>query len=261
MRKTIQAITLATLTLTSISTSHNLYAATSESQEAVVSHSKGQHSKQSRELPTEEKVGISIGAVIGGIFGGPPGAFITAIAGDFIGKHVVASQKIDDMEADMLAQTRKIQLTEHQHQLAMQQAEQELLALNASYEKNANVQAENILTSLLFRTGSSEIEPQYKQQVIALAQILKQSPNLHIDLQGYTDKQGETEINQALSLQRVQSVKQLLVKQGVSVDRINTSAHGEMSPLDQQTDNEVNYFDRRVVMKLTRSEQAIANVK
>lgn len=218
--------------------------------------------EQVQDIPTEEKYGISIGAIIGGILGGPPGAIITAIAGDYIAKDIIAEQEIQTLESSLAKQQQQMSNDKHKYSGELKQLEmqhqQEVLNIAASYENSEKAQVENILVSLMFRTGSTDIEPHYQQQVIALAAVLKRSPHLNIDLSGYTDKQGNEQLNQAIAQQRVDKVKALLVAQNIAEHRISTTAFGELAPVNENIASEVNYFDRRVVMKLkVDSEEVI----
>ena len=215
-----------------------------------------------KEIPTEEKVGVSIGAIIGGIFGGPPGAFITAIAGDFIAKNMLAEEEISVLETQVEKQQLSASNAENKYKGEMKnlemQYQQEVMNIASSYENSEKAQVENILVSLMFRTGSSVIEPHYEQQVQALAKVLQRSPYLNIDLAGYTDKQGDEQLNLKLAEQRIASVKQLLLNEGIDEQRIFTNAFGELAPIDATVASEVNYFDRRVVMKLKVDSEEVA---
>jgi sortase system peptidoglycan-associated protein len=115
------------------------------------------------------------------------------------------------------------------------------------------MQAENLLMSLQFSTGSSDIAAHYQEQVAALAQILNNSPTLKIDLSGYTDLTGEESLNQMLSKARVESVKALLMAQGVEEQQIATFAFGENAPVVASNEREVSFYDRRVVLKLHKT--------
>ncbi|OUS25913.1 hypothetical protein A9Q98_11515 [Thalassotalea sp. 42_200_T64] len=255
MKSKLSAIALATaLVITMAPLAHAQSAEQTKPSKNVI--------EQIEDIPTEEKVGLSIGAIIGGIFGGPPGAFITALAGDFIGKHMVAEQEIIALEHTVDKQQRTASNNENRHQGEIKnleiQYQQEMMSIANAYENSEKAQVENILVSLMFRTGSSDIEPHYQQQVIALAKVLQRSPHLNIDLSGFTDKQGEEQLNLVIAEQRVNKVKDLLIMQGVTEQRIITSAFGELAPIDQNVASEVNYFDRRVEMKLIVNSEEVA---
>ena len=150
-----------------------------------------------------------------------------------------------------MALNRKLELAEQAYQA-------ELLALQQSYQASGQLQAENLLMSLQFSTGSSEIAPHYREQVAALANLLTRSPGLSIDLSGYTDLQGDEMLNHKLSLARVASVKNALVGQGVAQGRIQTYAHGENAPVVANAQKEVSFYDRRVVVKLHQQVEQTA---
>lgn len=72
-----------------------------------------------------------------------------------------------------------------------------------------------------------------------LVNYMKQNPDATVTLVGYTDKSGSVEYNKKLSLQRAESVKQLMVEVGVDSDRIITQGGGI-----EEEDN--SYLSRRV---------------
>lgn len=203
---------------------------------------------------TNEEIGFGTGAVIGGVLAGPLGAFFAGVLGSFIAKNVNSENSIEDLELSLLNKQQTMDEIIVQHQKAIQATEQsyqsELLSLESNYKQSTQLQAENLLMSLQFSTGSSELQPHYQQQVAALANMLQQSPGLSIDLSGYTDLQGEESLNHALSLARVNSVKNALIGDGVESDRIRIFAFGENEPVVASTEKEISFYDRRVVIKL-----------
>ncbi len=219
-----------------------------------------------QEAQLNEEIGFGTGLVIGGLLGGPIGAFVTSIAGNFIAKHINANDDIVHLEGKLTAQafehkqlfenhqqslTRKLEKTEQAYQAKM-------FALSQRYKNAGQLQAENLLMSLQFSTGSDEIAPHYQEQISVLAQLLNQSPDMSIDLSGYTDLAGEEEDNQALSLARVESVKKLLMAQGVAAERINSFAFGEAAPVVANAEQEHSFYDRRVVLKLHNQGEQMA---
>ena len=74
---------------------------------------------------------------------------------------------------------------------------------------------------------------------LKLVNYMQQNPEAIVTLVGYIDKSGSVEYNQKLSLQRVESVKQIMVEVGVDSDRIVTQGGGI-----EEEDN--SYLSRRV---------------
>ena len=130
--------------------------------------------------------------------------------------------------------------------------------MQQSQQNTSQLQAENLLMSLQFPTGSSDLQPHYQQQINALAKLLAQSPELSIDLSGYTDLQGDEELNHALSIARVNTVKHALINEGIEADRINLFAFGENAPVVANNEKQVSFYDRRVVIKLHSSDDQMA---
>lgn len=217
--------------------------------------------EQKNSAQLNEEIGFGTGMVIGAILGGPAGAFITGLAGNLIAKNLNASDEIASlsMANQKEKQQNKVALARYQSQIeqAEQSYQMELLALEQNYQAASQLQAQNLLMSLQFSTGSSEIKSHYQEQIVSLARIVQQSPNLTLDLSGYTDKQGSDELNQAISLARINAVKNALIDQGVAAERISLFAFGEQQPVVASADKEVSFYDRRVVIKLKNT--ALAN--
>ena len=207
-----------------------------------------------------EEIGFGTGMVIGAILGGPVGALITGIAGNMIAKNINTTDEIEILASAYSKEKQSNELALERYQTKIAQADQryqaELLALERTYQTASQLQAQNLLMSLQFSTGSSEIKAHYQEQIASLARIVQQSPNLTLDLSGYTDKQGSDELNQALSLARINAVKNALIDQGVPAERISLFAFGEQKTVVASVDIEVSFYDRRVVIKLKNSALA-----
>lgn len=216
--------------------------------------------EQQKSAQLQEEIGFGTGMVLGAIFGGPAGAFITGIAGSYIAKNMNAEEEIEHLSAAYQIEKQNNETALARYQRKIERAEQnyqtQLLALEKNYQAASELQAQNLLMSLQFSTGSSEVKAHYLEQIASLARIVQQSPNLTLDLSGYTDKQGSDELNQALSLARINAVKNALIDQGVASDRINLFAFGEQQPVVASADQEVSFYDRRVVIKLKNTALA-----
>ena len=202
----------------------------------------------------KEEIGFGSGMIIGAIIGGPVGAFVVGLTGNFIAKNINANDEIEHLSTAYQSEKNSNETSLALYQEKIEQAEEnyhdELLALEQKYQTASVLQAQNLLMSLQFSTGSSEIKAHYQEQISSLARIVKQSPQLTLDLSGYTDKQGSDELNHALSLARINAVKNALIDQGVMADQISLFAFGEQQPVVASADKEISFYDRRVVIKL-----------
>ncbi len=210
----------------------------------------------------EELIGLGSGVVVGAVVGCPVGAIIGAVTGTLVGKSVGDEEVI---------QTQQMLLDNKQGEIAaLNEKNQSLIALSNQYKdaehhlNNLKMAQEHKLTELAlglniqFKTGSSNIEPHFKQQLDDVAYAMTISSELTLDLSGYADRRGDVDDNQVLSEQRVAEVTNYLVKQGIASDRLNYQAYGASSPLTTEQSFENDFFDRRVTIKLQSNDNAVA---
>ena len=209
-----------------------------------------------------ESTGIISGLVVGGAVGGPPGAIFSAIAGGLLGDNISFSEQKKDLQAS-LDETRRQLYTLEQEKQALQEKYQ--LALeekqntgftSASFSaavkpgQDALCCADSTL-ELHFRTNSSVIEEHYQDQLEAFAKLARDIPDAVIEIDGYADRRGDTRANLALSELRVQAVENALNSLGIADSSLRTLAFGESKPLTTTETAEGNFFDRRVIVKLS----------
>jgi hypothetical protein len=64
---------------------------------------------------------------------------------------------------------------------------------------------------------------------------LEYDPDAKLSIEAHADARGSKPFNQDLSERRVERIKQYLVEQGISADKVETAAYGKEQPLDQAT--------------------------
>lgn len=84
-----------------------------------------------------------------------------------------------------------------------------------------------------------------------IAKLLIENEDLHLELVGHTCDEGSEIYNMKLSKQRAESVKNILVKKSVPVDRIKVTAKGMTEPLYPNDTEENRIKNRRVDMLFT----------
>jgi outer membrane protein OmpA-like peptidoglycan-associated protein len=94
-----------------------------------------------------------------------------------------------------------------------------------------------IIENLLYKVNSSEL-PDTVQELEVLYEFLNNKKNVVVLIEGHTDDRGSNRINDALSLQRAESVKRYMVKKGIDVSRIKTKGYGKRKPI---TGNETEF--------------------
>ena len=100
--------------------------------------------------------------------------------------------------------------------------------------------------TVYFLLGSDEFTDESKTTVSALLTEMARRPSPEIAVIGHTDRLGTDQINDALSLQRAQRVKEMLIERGVSSVRISVAGRGEREPLVPTADEVAEPRNRRV---------------
>ncbi|MCY1383472.1 Outer membrane protein A [compost metagenome] len=82
-----------------------------------------------------------------------------------------------------------------------------------------------------FAFGSAELRPAGKIEISQLVRRLDSDKVTAIDIVGYTDRIGNPERNQLLSLRRANSVRAHLVELGVPASKISVDGRGAADPV------------------------------
>lgn len=96
-------------------------------------------------------------------------------------------------------------------------------------QEDLNVMAE-ASSNLQFETGKAILKPVSYQYLHRVVDILIKK-GLNIKLSGYTDNIGSEAANLKLSKARAETVKNFLLKQGVTIDHIEANGYGEEYPI------------------------------
>lgn len=113
----------------------------------------------------------------------------------------------------------------------------ETITLNRSRSANVN------LINVYFAHDSDE--PNSFEGVQYLEMMLKNEPNLSVEIAGHTDNTGDPQYNKNLSLRRAEAVKGYLVEAGISAERISTVGHGVDRPISSNDSTKGRKLNRR----------------
>jgi peptidoglycan-associated lipoprotein len=83
---------------------------------------------------------------------------------------------------------------------------------------------------VLFDYDKSDIRTDQAPNAQSDAAFLAQHPSIKVLVEGRCDERGSEEYNLALGTHRAESLKQSLLQQGVSLDRIKTVSYGKEKP-------------------------------
>jgi OmpA-OmpF porin, OOP family len=109
-----------------------------------------------------------------------------------------------------------------------------------------------VFDHLNFESGTPQLTADSTKTVNDSAQILKAYPNAQVQLVGHTDNSGSQAANQVLSQARAETVKGMLVSQGVGQERIATQGFGADRPVASNDTEEGRARNRRVELIVTR---------
>jgi outer membrane protein OmpA-like peptidoglycan-associated protein len=170
-----------------------------------------------------------------------------------------------DMAANQAASATAInaaQADADQSRLAAQQAQQGETQANtdkAAMRAQLSVQLNTILetrdsarglivsmSDVLFDTGKYSLKPGAREKLAKVAGILLAYPGLNIEVGGYTDNVGGDEMNQKLSENRADAVRDYLVTEGVDTNSVTAKGFGNTQPVASNDNDSGRQVNRRV---------------
>ncbi len=102
---------------------------------------------------------------------------------------------------------------------------------------------DTLKSTVEFATGHAELTPAGKTTLDQVAACLKDG---RFEVAGYTDSQGKTEANQALSEARAASVVAYLTTKGIAADRMTAKGYGQTQPIASNDTAEGRQQNRRI---------------
>ncbi|WP_269009805.1 OmpA family protein [Aquirufa ecclesiirivi] len=102
------------------------------------------------------------------------------------------------------------------------------------------------INNLFFETGKATLTAESDPELKRIVQVMQENATLQIEISGHTDNTGSDELNNKLSQDRADAVKNYLINQGVKSDRIRTKGYGKMKPKADNSTEEGRQLNRRV---------------
>ena len=109
-----------------------------------------------------------------------------------------------------------------------------------------------------FDFDKSVVKSKYISHLAGAADVLKNYPDLIVDIQGHTDAVGTNEYNLKLGLRRAEAVKKVLVSKGVQANRLNVSSMGESQPIADNSSTKGRARNRRVEIHVVQPDAYLA---
>ena len=104
----------------------------------------------------------------------------------------------------------------------------------------------NVPNDISFDTNSYLIKPELRGVLDPFASSLSGDPASIVSVIGHTDSTGTPAINNPLSVDRAQSVRDYLVARGIPATRIETSGRGDREPIADNSTESGRAKNRRV---------------
>lgn len=104
--------------------------------------------------------------------------------------------------------------------------------------------------TILFDSGKATFQKQTNQVLEAMTAIFKEYPQANFSIEGHTDSDGSNSMNLALSDRRANAVRDYLIANGISADRLSAKGFGEENPIASNSTRAGKRENRRVEVKL-----------
>ncbi|MBF8999715.1 MULTISPECIES: OmpA family protein [Vibrio] len=105
-----------------------------------------------------------------------------------------------------------------------------------------------------FNSDSYHLDSSIYKSLNGVAKVLVEYPKTRLRINGYTDSTGSQSYNQSLSERRANSVREYLINQNVSPQRIGIYGHGENAPLCSNATAQGRKCNRRVEIQITPNQ-------
>lgn len=116
--------------------------------------------------------------------------------------------------------------------------------------KKVAVGTKIVLKNIFFDFDKATLRDASTAELDRLTQLLRDLPNLKIEITGHTDSKGSDEYNKQLSHSRAKAVVDYLVAKGISKDRLKFVGYGEERPIATNETDEGRQLNRRTEFEI-----------
>ena len=87
-----------------------------------------------------------------------------------------------------------------------------------------------VIENIFYDYDKATLRPESKEALDEMVQVMKDNPNIAIEMAAHTDRVGSEKYNEGLSQRRAKSVVDYLVAHGISRDRLEPHGYGKTRP-------------------------------
>ncbi len=109
-----------------------------------------------------------------------------------------------------------------------------------------------VINNILFDFAKSSLKKSSYKELRKVVQLLKNNPNVTIELSAHTDNIGSDKYNLKLSKARAKSSSNYLISKGISYKRIQSKGYGERKPIASNKTSVGRKLNRRVEIKVIK---------
>ena len=216
-------------------------------------------------ISPNESFGFIGGAILGGLSGGPPGVLLGAGFGALLGDKWTSNRyALEEMRTALDKSNLELIVAKNELAKVSQKynplnSVQDVQLISFSNDSALDVSCCESKISINFKTGRSEIEKHYEEELKMFAKQAISLKNSKIEILGHADRNGSASENFELSKRRNLSVEKFLTENGVNRASITTIAYGDTMPLQLDSSYESNFFDRRVSIHLRVDDNLVTS--
>lgn len=100
--------------------------------------------------------------------------------------------------------------------------------------------------AITFASGKADLKPESMVEIIRVANLMKEHPELNFEVQGHCDNTGSDAVNDPLSQKRAEAVMAALIAQGIPAERLSAVGKGSHEPIAGNGTDEGRARNRRV---------------
>lgn len=124
-----------------------------------------------------------------------------------------------------------------------------------------------VIDNIFYDFDKATLRPESKEALDEMVQVLRDNPNVTIEMASHTDRKGTDEYNIDLSSRRAKSVIDYLISQGIAPDRLQSQGYGESRPKtitkklarEYPQFNEGDVLTEKYILALDEENQEIAD--
>lgn len=161
-------------------------------------------------------------------------------------ENALLESRLKELEAQKALKEKRAKELEDQKALENQKALEAQKAAEQPPPPKPGIKFE----AIYFNSGSAWLALSERAKLDEAAKVLKQSPDIKLELSGHTDGQGSYAVNEKISLARVNAVRNYLISKGIKGERLWVAGFASDKPAGDNTTPDGRRLNRRVEMEV-----------